>query len=769
MGVLFRPPLKRAGEMKPRYSRKGLFGACIGLLLGAFICGGAFVAYWVTSRMTETLKWVDHTHEVRLELEHALQTVVDAETAERGYLLTGKPIFFQTYNPSLKAARKSLEGLQKLTADNPEQQQQLDYLQDLFEQKAARMNGQIKLRDTQGLQAAASVVGTQQGKRLMDSIRDGIAQMEETEDALLKERADAARQAVHTTVVTVTIGSGVALALLAFALWMLQRQFQAQRRTAKVLQESKSYAESIVNTVREPLVALDENLRVQRANHSYYTGFGESVETTEGRNFLELKGGAWNDATLRDCLNKVLTKNEHFDNLQIKCQFPGLGQRTIRINGRKFYRPDSGSSAVLLAIEDITERKSLEQMHLQFRALFESLPGLYLVLKPDLTIVAVSDAYLKATLTERAAIMNRGIFEVFPDDPQEAEADGESNLRASLNRVLQNGLSDTMAIQRYPIRRPNGEFEVRYWSPINSPVLGMDRKVEYIIHRVEDVTEFINRNQSLAAGDNELTRMQQMEAEVFHTSQEVRMVNQQLRAANNELESFSYSVSHDLRAPLRHIGGFADLLTRQTAGLLDEKAKRYLDTIATSARRMGALIDDLLVFSRMGRAEMRRSRVNFSTLVQDVIREMDEEIKTRNIQWEIHPLPVLEADLALMRQVFLNLIANAVKYTRPRNPAVIEIGSQAEAGETVFFVRDNGVGFDMAYANKLFGVFQRLHRMDEFEGTGIGLANVRRIVLRHGGRTWGEGRINEGAEFFFSLPDTAVLSENNGKLITNRT
>ncbi|MGC3991236.1 MAG: PAS domain-containing protein [Chthoniobacteraceae bacterium] len=625
---------------------------------------------------------------------------------------------------------------------------ELSYLQDLFEQKVARMEGQIKMRDSQGLQAAASVVGTQQGKRLMDSIRDGIRQMEETEDALLKSRADAARQAVHTTVATVTAGSGVALALLAFALWMLQRQFQAQKRMAKVLQESKSYAESIVNTVREPLVALGPDLRVERANRSYYTAFGETETTTEGRNFFELQSGAWNDATLRDCLEKVLAQGEHFDNLQIKCQFPGMGPRTMRLNGRRFYRPDSEQSSVLLAIEDITERKSLEHVHSQFRALFESLPGLYLVLKPDLTIVAVSDAYLKATMTERAAILNRSIFEVFPDDPKETEADGESNLRASLNRVLQNGLSDTIAIQRYPIRRPNGEFEERYWSPINSPVLGVDRKVEYIIHRVEDVTEFINRNQALEGGTIELSKMQQMEAEVFHSSQEMRLANQQLRAANNELESFSYSVSHDLRAPLRHIGGFADLLAKQTAGTLDEKATRYLDTIAVSARRMGALIDDLLVFSRMGRAEMRRGRVDFSILVKDVIREMDDELKDRNIQWDIHHLPVMEADPALMRQVFLNLIANAVKYTRPRNPAVIEIGSQAETAETVFFVRDNGVGFDMAYANKLFGVFQRLHRMDEFEGTGIGLANVRRIVLRHGGQPGVKAVLMKALNFF---------------------
>lgn len=246
--------------------------------------------------------------------------------------------------------------------------------------------------------------------------------------------------------------------------------------------------------------------------------------------------------------------------------------------------------------------------------------------------------------------------------------------------------------------------------------------------------------------------------------QRVRMLNSELErraalleAANKELEAFSYSVSHDLRAPLRHIDGFAEMLSKQTNGMLDPKAQRYLKTIAESARRMGILIDDLLVFSRMGRTEMRRSQVDMNALVQETIHDLQSETAGRAIEWHCDPLPPVEGDSALLRQVFANLISNAVKYSRPRNPAVIHIGFKKEAkGGVIVFVRDNGVGFDMTYVGKLFGVFQRLHRANEFEGTGIGLANVRRIILRHGGETWAESELDKGATFYFSLPAIAV-------------
>lgn len=240
---------------------------------------------------------------------------------------------------------------------------------------------------------------------------------------------------------------------------------------------------------------------------------------------------------------------------------------------------------------------------------------------------------------------------------------------------------------------------------------------------------------------------------------EQKAAEEQVRRSREDLESFSYSVSHDLRTPLRHIDGFADLLARRAASQLDEPSRRHLEKIRSGAKRMGVLIDELLAFSRMSRSEIRFSRVSLRAAVDEALGELHADVAGRDIAWRIGELPEVEADPTMIRQVFCNLLGNAVKYTATRERATIEVGTTAGPDdEVVVFVRDNGVGFDQDYAERLFVVFQRLHGQDEFEGTGVGLANVRRIIERHGGRTWAEGRVDHGATFYFSLPERTRLA-----------
>jgi len=566
-----------------------------------------------------------------------------------------------------------------------------------------------------------------------------------------------------------------------------------------------------------------------------------------------------------------------------------------------------------------------------FRALFEAAPGLFLVLTPELRIVAVSDLYLRATMTRREDIVGQKLFDVFPDNPDDPTATGTRNLRDSLERVLRDRAADAMAVQKYDIRRPaaeGGAFAERYWSPVNSPVLGEDGDVAFIIHRVEDVTEFVRlkqRGEEQREETKELRkRAEKMESEIFLRAQELQQVNErqrrankalaaeicdrrraeetlraseerfrilvenvkdyaifgldwkgrilswnagaeaingyraeeivgqhfsrlypqesidrrwpeevlakaaadgrcedegwrlrkdgsrfwanvtitalrdasgkligfskvsrdlterkraeeklgeyneqlqrtnrELEVANKELEAFSYSVSHDLRAPLRAIDGFSQILLEEHSAALPAEAQEYLHDVRANTQCMGQLVDDLLALARLGRQPLNTERTEPGEIVHRCLTELQKEDPRRRPEIVIGQLPICFADPGLLKQVWINLLSNALKYTSRRESPRVEIGADQgdRAQSAIYFVKDNGIGFDMRYADKLFGVFQRLHTADEYEGTGVGLAIVQRIIQRHGGRVWAEAQPDCGATFFFTLPNEAGQHE----------
>jgi PAS domain S-box-containing protein len=261
------------------------------------------------------------------------------------------------------------------------------------------------------------------------------------------------------------------------------------------------------------------------------------------------------------------------------------------------------------------------------------------------------------------------------------------------------------------------------------------------------------RGVAILETNNDITERKQREEEVQGLNRELAKRSTDLEAINKELEAFAYSISHDLRAPLRHMAGYTELLQKRASAGLDQKSNRYLAMILDSAKRMGNLIDDLLAFSRIGRAETQKSLVSLPQLVKEALGELQQETEGRNITFKVGALPDFYGDRSMLRLVLVNLLSNAIKFTRTRPQAEIEVGCRDANGEDlIVFVKDNGVGFDMKYANKLFGVFQRLHQSETFEGTGIGLATVQRIIHRHGGKVWAESAVDKGATFFFSAP-----------------
>jgi len=283
-----------------------------------------------------------------------------------------------------------------------------------------------------------------------------------------------------------------------------------------------------------------------------------------------------------------------------------------------------------------------------------------------------------------------------------------------------------------------------------------------LVPRIPKALAIPSRNELQEANEalqREILEHKQTALRLRRLNYELQQKTSELEQANLELESFSSSVSHDLRAPLRHIDGFVDLLREDSGPVLGPSSQRYLGIIAGAAKRMGTLIDDLIAFSKIGRREMQEGEVDMNFLVSEVLEEISHDIGGREIEWKISQLPVVSGDRTLLRQVWANLISNAVKYSRNRKCAKITIRSTESTSEYCFSVQDDGAGFDMQYAANLFGIFQRLHQAEEFEGTGLGLANVRRIVARHGGITWAEGKVDEGATFYFTIRRHSALPE----------
>jgi PAS domain S-box-containing protein len=351
------------------------------------------------------------------------------------------------------------------------------------------------------------------------------------------------------------------------------------------------------------------------------------------------------------------------------------------------------------------------------------------------------DTIFVRDMSDSIRYWNRGAEELYGWTPEQAIGKGSREL---LRTVLPLPLDD---IQAEFLRTGRWEGELKHTKADGTQVIVASR---WSLRRDE-------REQPIAVleTNNDITVRKRWEQEIQSLNQELAKRSTELEAINKELEAFAYSVSHDLRAPLRHMASYTELLRKKASSTLDEKCSHYIQMTLDSANRMGKLIDDLLAFSRIGRTETQKTLFSLTQLVREAVTEVRDDAEGRNIAWKIGALPDFYGDRSMLRLVLVNLISNAIKFTRTRPQAEIEIGcADGNSNDLVVLVRDNGVGFDMRYANKLFGVFQRLHQADAFEGTGIGLATVQRIIHRHGGRVWAEGVVDSGATFYFSAPKT---------------
>jgi PAS domain S-box-containing protein len=516
---------------------------------------------------------------------------------------------------------------------------------------------------------------------------------------------------------TVVSSAGIFAVVLYFNAHWLDRADQERRRAEAEVRQSAERIQDLYNRAPCGYHSLDADGRIVAMNDTELAWLGCTREEVVGRKSL---------------VDFLTPKSREL----FQTVFPLLKQRgEVRDVEYEFVRHDGSVMPVLLnatAVADgpggaIQTRASV--FDITARKLAEEERNRFFTLSLDLFCIAGFDGYFKTLNQAWEKTLGYSCEEllaapyldfIHPEDRPTTSDQADKNSQ---------GISAISFANRY--RCKDGSYRWFLWNA--KPV-----KEQGLIYAVA----------------RDITEQRRVDDSIKQLNEDLRERTAQLETLNKELEAFSYSVSHDLRAPVRHISGFVDLLGKQDIGT-DPKTQRYLKFIAESARQMGLLVDDLLSFSRMARSEMSFGRVQLARMVEEVRGQLAGTCANRSIAWRVGNLPEVWGDAAMLRQVLVNVLANAIKYTGKRPDAQIEIGCATDGEEDVIFVRDNGVGFDMKYVGKLFGVFQRLHRSEDFEGTGIGLANVRRIIHRHGGRTWAEGVVDQGATIYFSLPRKA--------------
>lgn len=413
-----------------------------------------------------------------------------------------------------------------------------------------------------------------------------------------------------------------------------------------------------------------------------------------------------------------------------------------------------------------------------YRLLFENAPGMYLVMTPQFRVVAVSNAYLAGTMTQREAIIGRGIFDIFPDNPDDPHADGVQKLTLSLHRVLRNKVADTMPVQKYDIQRPaveGGGFEERFWSPVNAPLLDADGEVAYIMHRAEDVTEFVRlKNFGKEQGrlaEQLRSRTEQMEAEIYFRAHQLERANRELEARNHDIERatrlknlFFASMSHELRTPLNAIIGFTDLLCDQLAGPLNEKQGRFLKHVQTASKHLLQLINDILDIAKMesGQLELNLETFSLGQVLPEVVASIRPLAATKNLtlaEPEANEVGT-RADRLRVKQILYNLLSNAVKFTPDGGEVRVSVAPRGDW--LCVSVTDTGPGLTAEEQQELFEDFRQLSNAGRSaqEGTGLGLAITKRLVEQHGGTIWTESELGRGTCFSFTLPAAQRHAQN---------
>ena len=715
----------------------------LGLVVSLFLLGATtWLSYRGVAEQIETADWVTHTHIVLERLETLSAGLVKAESARRGFVLTQENVFSEEFSSARAAMQKATGELRTLTADNASQQKRLDQLEPVLAERLRLLEQSIDSLQARKSSTHEQFDLTTASLALKRRIAAIVDEMESAEKDLLGRRNAEARTSAERLKIILLGGTLVSFALLLGVFAVLNREVAERERMEGAARLSEQRLSLASDAGQLGLWELDlvKDTAYRNLKHDQIFGYHSPQPQWSFEIFLNHVVPEDSDL-VKQRFEEAYTAGK----LKMECRilWPDKSIHAISAQGRVFHDNKGEPARMMGSVIDITEQKAAEEKIRQlnraleqrakesegvFRQLLESAPDAIVQVDSAGRILLLNAQTEKLFGYSREQLLGQPLEILLPERHRVAHVHHRAGYAVEpLTRTMGGGLA------LHGRRKDGTEFPV----DISLSPLHTDQGI-LVTSIVRDVTDRKQAEEEIKALNQSL-------------EQRVKERTAELEATNKELEAFTYSVSHDLRAPLRHVDGFSRLLLEEHGEQLDSEGKRLLERVRQGTQHMGALVDDLLNLSRVSRREVNPLVTDLNTILEEVLAELKPTCQGRQVEFRAGRLPFAQCDPGLIRQVFANLLSNAVKFTRPRERAVIEVGQAEHDGHEAVFVRDNGVGFSMKYSDKLFGVFQRLHRAEDFEGTGVGLVTVQRIIQKHGGRVWVEAEIDKGATFYFSL------------------